>query len=162
MRPVWNFVTSLYILFLLVSQKERVTILIFSAFSNYICLCIRVLSTLWSQAAFHNVPHFSRGRQKSGIKVQFKITVAVQKVKTPVHFIPLFWNNIQQKDIITINAPLILKMRDFRTFPASMGFLCSSLTWKTCRFTVPPAVPLLNYISVGFLSGIFSPDRDDF
>jgi hypothetical protein len=28
----------------------------------------RILPTLWSQAAFHNIPHFFRGRQKSGMK----------------------------------------------------------------------------------------------
>ena len=50
--------------------------------------------------------------KRTGQKLQRKIAVAVQKVKTSVHFIPLFWNNIRQNDIITINAPLILKMRD--------------------------------------------------
>ncbi len=34
-------------------------------------------------------------------------------------------------------------------------FLCLSLTWKTCRFTVPPTVALLNYISCGILWRIF-------
>jgi hypothetical protein len=28
----------------------------------------RILSTLYSEVIFHNVPHFSRGRQKSGTK----------------------------------------------------------------------------------------------
>jgi hypothetical protein len=28
----------------------------------------RILPTLWSQAAFHNIPQFFRGRQKTGIK----------------------------------------------------------------------------------------------
>jgi hypothetical protein len=55
-------------------------------FMSFCC----ILSTLWSQAAFHNIPHFSHGQEKSGIKVQCKIAVAVQKVKTPVHFIQLF------------------------------------------------------------------------
>jgi hypothetical protein len=34
-------------------------------------------------------------------------------------------------------------------------FLCLSLTLKTCRFTMPPAVALLNYISCGILQWIF-------
>jgi hypothetical protein len=32
---------------------------------------------------------------------------------------------------------------------------CLSLTWETCRFTVPPAVALINYISSGKLGGFF-------
>jgi hypothetical protein len=36
-------------------------------------------------------------------------------------------------------------------------FHCFSQTWETCRFTVPPAVALLNYISSGILWRIFSP-----
>ncbi len=39
-------------------------------------------------------------------------------------------------------------------------FLCLSLTWKTCRFTVPPAVALLNYISSGKLLSDFLPNWD--
>ncbi len=35
-------------------------------------------------------------------------------------------------------------------------FHCLSQTWETCRFTVPPAVALLNYISSGILWWIFS------
>ena len=50
--------------------------------------------------------------KRAGQKLQSKIAVAVQKVKSPLLFVPLFWNNKQQKNIITINAPLILKMRD--------------------------------------------------
>ena len=34
-------------------------------------------------------------------------------------------------------------------------FLCLSLTLKTCRFTMPPVVALLNYISCGILWWIF-------
>jgi hypothetical protein len=34
-------------------------------------------------------------------------------------------------------------------------FHCLSQTWETCRFTVPPAVALLNYISSGILWRIF-------
>jgi hypothetical protein len=78
---------------------------------------------------------------------------------------------MRQKVIITINAPLILKMRDInikcgiRDGEIVEGnieeggceetFLCLSLTGKTCRFRVPPAVPLLNYISCGILWRIF-------
>ncbi len=35
-------------------------------------------------------------------------------------------------------------------------FLCLSLTWETWRFTAPPAVALINYISSGKLWRIFS------
>jgi hypothetical protein len=35
-------------------------------------------------------------------------------------------------------------------------FLSLSLNWVACRFTVPPAVALLNYISSGILWRIFS------
>ncbi len=35
-------------------------------------------------------------------------------------------------------------------------FHCKSLTGETCRFTVPPAVALWNYISCGILWQIFS------
>ncbi len=35
-------------------------------------------------------------------------------------------------------------------------FHCSSQTWETCRFTVPPAVALLNYIRSGIFWRIFS------
>jgi hypothetical protein len=35
-------------------------------------------------------------------------------------------------------------------------FYCLSQTWETCRFTVSPAVALLNYISSGKLWRIFS------
>ncbi len=34
-------------------------------------------------------------------------------------------------------------------------FHCLSLNWEACRFTVPPAVALLNYISSGILWRIF-------
>ncbi len=34
-------------------------------------------------------------------------------------------------------------------------FHCWSQTWKTCRFTMPPAVALSNYISSGILWRIF-------
>jgi hypothetical protein len=34
---------------------------------HFMSFC-RILSTLCSQVVFHNVPHFSRRRQKSGIK----------------------------------------------------------------------------------------------
>ena len=50
--------------------------------------------------------------KRAGQKVDRKIAVAVQNVKTTLLFVPLFWNNMRQKDIKTINAPLILKMRD--------------------------------------------------
>jgi hypothetical protein len=49
-----------------------------------------------SQATFHNIPHFLHGRQKSGIKVQCKMAVAVQNVKSPVLFIPLFLKSAKQ------------------------------------------------------------------
>ncbi len=50
--------------------------------------------------------------KRAGQKVDRKIAVAVQNVKTTLLFVPLFWKNMRQKDIKTINAPLILKMRD--------------------------------------------------
>ncbi len=37
-------------------------------------------------------------------------------------------------------------------------FLCLSLNWEACRFTVPPAVALLNYISSGIFWRIFLPN----
>jgi hypothetical protein len=46
----------------------------------------RILSTLCSQVVFHNIPHFGK---RAGQKVQRKIAVAVQKVKTPLLFVPL-------------------------------------------------------------------------
>ena len=45
-----------------------------------------LLSTLCSQVVFHNVPHFSRGRQIAGQKVHRKIAGAVQNVK-PLYFL---------------------------------------------------------------------------
>ncbi len=35
------------------------------------------------------------------------------------------------------------------------SFLCLSLNWEACRFTVPPVVALLNYISSNILWRIF-------
>ncbi len=49
--------------------------------------------------------------KRAGQKVDRKIAVAIQNVKTTPLFVPLFWNNMRQKDIKNINAPLILKMR---------------------------------------------------
>jgi hypothetical protein len=81
---------------------------------------------------------------------------------------------MRQQVIITINAPLILKMRDINIKcgirdgeivevnieegGCEETFLCLSLTGKTCRcrFRVPPAFPLLNYISCGILWRIFA------
>ncbi len=72
----------------------------------------RILSTLCSLVVFYNVPHFSRGRQKSGTKSTAYNRRSGTKCKTPLLFVPLFWNNMRQKVTKTINAPLILKMRD--------------------------------------------------
>ncbi len=38
-------------------------------------------------------------------------------------------------------------------------FLCLSLNWEACRFTVPPPVALLNYILSGILWRIFGQTR---
>ena len=140
----------------------------------------RIISTLCSQIVFHNVPHFSRRRQKSGKKIQRKIAAAVQKVKSPVLFIPLFWNQRHKLSTIILFV-LVIKLtyrrRDggFREGGIRDGkigdgeierggceytFLWLSLIWDTCRFTVPPAVPLLNYISCGILWRIFLPNWD--
>jgi hypothetical protein len=42
-----------------------------------------ILSTLWSQVVFHNLPHFGK---RAGQKVQRKIAVAVQNVR-PLYFL---------------------------------------------------------------------------
>jgi hypothetical protein len=47
----------------------------------------RILSTLCRQVVFHIVPHFGK---RAGQKVQRKIAAAVQKVKSPLLFVPLF------------------------------------------------------------------------
>jgi hypothetical protein len=47
----------------------------------------RILSTLCSQVVFYNIPHFGK---RAGQKVQRKIAIAVQNVKTPLLFVPLF------------------------------------------------------------------------
>ncbi len=54
--------------------------------------------------------------KRAGQKVQRKIAAAVQKVKSPLLFVPLFWNNIRQKEIITNNVPLFKKLRDLIFF----------------------------------------------
>ena len=41
---------------------------------------------------FHNLPHFSRGRQKSGTKSTSQNRRSSTKCKTPLLFVPLFWN----------------------------------------------------------------------
>ncbi len=52
-----------------------------------LCVFGRILSTLCSQVVFHNLPHFGK---RAGQKVQRKIAAAVQKVKSPLLFVPLF------------------------------------------------------------------------
>ncbi len=52
----------------------------------FMSLC-RILSTLCRQVVFHIVPHFGK---RAGQKVQRKIAAAVQKVKSPLLFVPLF------------------------------------------------------------------------
>ncbi len=52
----------------------------------------RILSTLCSHVVFHNIPHLFRTRQRAGQKVHRKIAAAVQNVKTPLLFVPLFRN----------------------------------------------------------------------
>ncbi len=49
----------------------------------------RILSTLCRQVVFRIVPHFGK---RAGQKVQRKIAAAVQKVKSPLLFVPLFLN----------------------------------------------------------------------
>jgi hypothetical protein len=53
---------------------------------NFMSFC-RILSTLCRQVIFHIVLHFGK---RAGQKVQRKIARAVQKVKSPLLFVPLF------------------------------------------------------------------------
>jgi hypothetical protein len=47
--------------------------------------------------------------KRAGYKVQCKIAVAVQKVKSPVHFIPLFWNQRHKLSTIILFV-LVIKL----------------------------------------------------
>ncbi len=73
------------------SPQKSVLTVYFGTISLFMSFC-HILSTLWSKAAFHNFPHFSSGRQMSGIKSTVLNCRSGTKSKTPVHFIPLFWN----------------------------------------------------------------------
>ncbi len=115
--------------------------------------------------------------KRAGQKVQRTIAAAVQKVKSPLLFVPLFWNYIRQKEIITNNVPLFKKLRDLIFFFCGIRggeivkreieeggceetFLCLSLTWKTCRFTVPPAVPPVELYKLWYTLADFLPNWD--
>ncbi len=50
-----------------------------------------ILSTLCRQVVFHIVPHFGK---RAGQKIQRKIAAAVQKVKSPLLFVPLFCRSL--------------------------------------------------------------------
>ncbi len=58
---------------------------------NFMSFC-RILSTLCSHVVFHNIPHFSRGRQKSGTQSTSYNRPSGTKCKTPLLFVPVFWN----------------------------------------------------------------------
>ncbi len=76
--------------------------------SNFMSFC-RILSTLCSHVVFHIVPHFSRGRQKGGTKSTVKNRRSGTKCKTPLLFVPLFWNQRNKLSTITPFA-LVIKL----------------------------------------------------
>ncbi len=64
---------------------------------------------------FHIVPHFGK---RAGQKVQRKIAAAVQKVKSPLLFVPLFWNqrNKLSKIILFVLVMKLTKERRRRVW----------------------------------------------
>ena len=50
---------------------------------------------------------------------------------------------------------LVLVIKLTKETRREYAYHCLSLNWEECRFTVPPAVALLNYISSGILWRIF-------
>ncbi len=66
----------------------------------------RIFSTLCRQVVFHIVPHFGK---RAGQKVQRKIAAAVQKAKSPLLFVPLFWNQRNKLSTIIL-VVLVIKL----------------------------------------------------
>ena len=91
-----------------------------------------ILSTLCRQVVFHIVPDFGK---RAGQKVQRKIAAAVQKVKSPLLFVPLFWNQRNKLSTIILFALVIkltiTKVRDggFR----DGGIRGRDRRWRDCR-----------------------------